>query len=420
MKLNDMQKKVVYSNERFLFLLAGAGSGKTRVVIERIKYLLNEGVDENEILALTFTNKAANEMKHRIGRDDMNIHTFHQFCYKELKTKTEYTYQIFIEEEHQFSKRDCLEVSLYKNSLFKKKKPKIYDFYQNYLERHHLKDFDDLLIDYLNWIQIKKHKTYTYLFVDEFQDTNELQYNILKALIDEHTHVLCVGDPDQSIYQFRGANPSIINKYVKDYQAVVEKLTINYRSNSTIISHANRLIKRNYRTYKKDLTPYHTHTNHVTSYIFMNPEEESNFIISYIKKMISQGIKPDEIAVLYRQHHRCYKLIETLKTIDFTYYQEKSSTQHKSNIHLLSIHQAKGLEFDVVIILGLESNIFPSAHTYQNVLLEEERRLMFVAITRAKEHLICTHIKYNDYFQRQKPSLFIKESGLKNKLYKPI
>ena len=114
MKLNDMQKKVVYSNERFLFLLAGAGSGKTRVVIERIKYLLNEGVDENEILALTFTNKAANEMKHRIGRDDMNIHTFHQFCYKELKTKTEYTYQIFIEEEHQFSKRDCLEVSLYK------------------------------------------------------------------------------------------------------------------------------------------------------------------------------------------------------------------------------------------------------------------------------------------------------------------
>lgn len=419
MKLNDMQKKVVYSNERFLFLLAGAGSGKTRVVIERIKHLLNEGVKENQILALTFTNKAANEMKYRIGRGDMFIHTFHQFCFKELRAKTHYPYNIFNEEDHEFSRSNCLEISLYKNSLFKKKKPKIYDIYQGYLHMHQLKDFDDLLIDYLNWIRVQKHIEYTYIFVDEFQDTNELQYQILKALIHEDTHVLCVGDPDQSIYQFRGANPSIINKYVKDYSAVVERLTINYRSNSTIINHANRLIKRNYRTYKKDLTPYHTHTNHVASYIFMNADEETDFIISYIKKMISQGIKPEEVAILYRQHHRCYHLIQKFKTMEFNYFQDKHNQSNNAHIHLLSIHQAKGLEFDVVIILGLEANTFPSNHTYQQVLLEEERRLMFVAITRAKEHLICTHIRYNAYYQRQKPSLFIKESGLKTKLYKP-
>lgn len=418
MELNEIQKKVVYTNEPFLFLLAGAGSGKTRVVIERIKYLLKEGVEVKAILALTFTNKAANEMKERIGNSEIAIHTFHQYCFQQLKKTKRYDYDIYQEREQDFSKEIMLEISKYKNSYFKTKKPKYFERYQSYLKSNNLKDFEDLLIDFLEEnLKSKNRRHYDYIFIDEFQDTNELQYMILKTLIDDTTNVLCVGDPDQSIYAFRGAKTQIINQFIKEYKAKVEKLMINYRSNSTIINHANRLIKRNYRKLKKDLIPFHSKTNQITSYLFMDTEEESKTILEIIKEHISKGVKPLEIAVLYRSHYRSFHLINYLKKEDYLYYQIKD--KQTDHIHMLTIHQAKGLEFEVVIILGLEASIFPSLQTNQKQLLEEERRLMFVAMTRAKNHLIFTHICYDSFFQRQKPSLFIKESGVKSKIYRP-
>lgn len=419
MKLNDMQKKVVYTHEPFLFLLAGAGSGKTRVVIERIKYLLESGIDKKKILALTFTHKASKEMQFRIGDENLAIHTFHQFCLQQLKKDKTYDYNIFLEDEHRFTKVELLTIQIYKNSYFKTKKPKIYDRYQHYLYNYHLKDFDDILIDFYKLINIKKKVyKYNYLFVDEFQDTNYLQYMILKALISKDTKVLCVGDPDQSIYRFRGAEPKIINHFIKDYQAKVEMLTINYRSNATILKHANRLIKRNYRNLKKELLSFYKHTNQISSYIFMSLDDESNTIKDMIKSFISSGIKPKEIAILYRNNYRSYHLKNHFKIIEFSYYNDTNLSFQDHHIHMLTIHQAKGLEFEVVIILGLEANIFPSIQTNQKQFLEEERRLMFVAMTRAKEHLIFTHIRYNDYFQRQSPSLFIKECGIKSKIFK--
>lgn len=419
MELNEMQKKVVYTQEPFLFLLAGAGSGKTRVVIERIKYLLKRGVKKHTILALTFTHKAAKEMQTRIGDEDLAIHTFHQFCLQELKKDTKYDYKIFIEDEHRFTKSELLDIQVYKNSYFKTKKPKIYDSYQTYLKNYQLKDFDDILIDYYKLINSKnKVSRLAYIFVDEFQDTNHLQYMILKSLIYKETKVLCVGDPDQSIYRFRGAEPKIINQFIKDYQAKVRMLTINYRSNATIIKHANRIIKRNYRNLKKDLLPFNKQTNQIYSYVFMHLKDEANTIENMIKSYILKGIKPREIAVLYRNNYRSYHLKNHFKMSEFSYYDESNLMNQNHHIHMLTIHQAKGLEFEVVIILGLESNIFPSFQTHQKKVLEEERRLMFVAMTRAKNYLIFTHIRYNDYFQRQSPSLFIKESGIKSKVYK--
>ena len=366
MELNEMQKKVVFTKEPFLFLLAGAGSGKTRVIIERIKYLIEQQVDKSKILALTFTHKAACEMKSRIGDDDIGIYTFHKFCLKELKKSLNYMFKIFIEDEHNFTKKELLDIQVYKNSHFKKKKPKIFDDYQNYLNTYHLKDFDDILLDFYEISQKKKKKTkYLYVFIDEFQDTNHLQYMILKSLITKKTNVLCVGDPDQSIYRFRGAEPKIINDFIKDYQAKVEMLTINYRSNATIISHANRLIKRNYRSLKKDLQPYHKHTNQITSYIFMNLNDEATMLKKMIESHISNGIKPNEIAVLYRNHYRSFTLVNLFKIQGSNYYYETQYLNNSNQIHMLTIHQAKGLEFEVVIILGLESSVFPSNHTSQ-------------------------------------------------------
>jgi DNA helicase-2/ATP-dependent DNA helicase PcrA len=418
MILNDMQKEVVYSNERFLFLLAGAGSGKTRVIIERIKHLIHSGVPVDNILGLTFTHKAAKEMQERINQQEVQLYTFHQYALKSLKNMSNYPYQIYNEEDKLFSKDQHLAITKYKNSYFKTKKPKCYDEYQLKLSTYHKKDFDDILIDFYHLLDQHSSKlNYQYIFVDEFQDTNYLQYMILKKLIGKETHVLCVGDPDQSIYQFRGAQAKIISQYIKDYQAKVMKLTINYRSNATIVEHANRLIKRNYRTLKKDLIPYDVSTQHIKSYMFMYIEDESFAILKWIKTYINQGIKPQEIAILFRQHHRSFYLIQTLKQQGFTYFKEKSFEHDQTHINLLTIHQAKGLEFEVVIILGLEAYTFPSSHTYQKELLEEERRLMFVAMTRAKRHLIFTHVRYNSYMQRQKPSLFIKEAGIKSKIY---
>lgn len=418
MKLNEMQEKVVYTKEPFLFLLAGAGSGKTRVVIERIKHLIDIGIDKTRILGLTFTNKAANEMKERIGDDELAIHTFHQFCFQQLKKRITYDYEIYQEKNQIFQRDLLLEITKYKNSYFKNKKPKRYDAYQSFLKMKHQKDFDDLLIDFYGYMIKSNDKyRYQYIFVDEFQDTNVLQYMILKTLISKDTQVLCVGDPDQSIYAFRGAEPKIINQYIKDYAAKVEMLTINYRSNSTIINHANRLIKRNYRNLKKDLLPFHNHTNQITSYVFMSIEDESKTILNLIKSYVNKGISPFEIAILYRNHYRSYDLVHYLKEEDYPYYCDHPNEHNLDHIHTLTIHQAKGLEFEVVIILGLESSVFPSKQTNQKQYLEEERRLMFVAMTRAKEHLIFTHIRYNDYYQRQKPSLFIKESGIKSKIY---
>lgn len=418
MILNDMQKEVVYSNERFLFLLAGAGSGKTRVIIERIKHLIHSGVPIDKILGLTFTHKAAKEMQERINQQEVQLYTFHQFALKSLKNMSNYPYQIYNEEDQLFSKDQHLAITKYKNSYFKTKKPKCYDEYQLKLSTYHKKDFDDILIDFYHLLDQHSRKlNYHYIFVDEFQDTNYLQYMILKKLIGKETHVLCVGDPDQSIYQFRGAQAKIISQYIKDYQAKVMKLTINYRSNATIVEHANRLIKRNYRTLKKDLIPYDVSTQHIKSYMFMYIEDEAFAILKWIKTYINHGIKPQEIAILFRQHHRSFYLIQTLKQQGFTYFKEKSFEHDQTHINLLTIHQAKGLEFEVVIILGLEAYTFPSSHTYQKELLEEERRLMFVAMTRAKRHLIFTHVRYNSYMQRQKPSLFIKEAGIKSKIY---
>ncbi len=418
MILNEMQKEVVYSNERFLFLLAGAGSGKTRVIIERIKHLINQGVSVDEILGLTFTHKAAKEMVERINQKDVQLYTFHQFALKSLKSMTHYPYQIYIEEDQLFTKEQHLAITKYKNSYFKTKKPKCYDAYQLQLSTYHKKDFDDLLIDFYHLLDKRSIKlNYRYIFVDEFQDTNFLQYMTLKKLIKKDTHVLCVGDPDQSIYQFRGAQAKIINQYIKDYQAKIIKLTINYRSNATIVEHANRLIKRNYRTLKKDLIPHDESTQHIKSYMFMYIEDEAMAILKWIKSYMNQGVKPHEIAILFRQHHRSFYLIQTFKKYGFSYYKEKVLEHEQSHIQCLTIHQAKGLEFEVVIILGLESYTFPSNHTHQKELLDEERRLMFVAMTRAKKHLIFTHIRYNSYMQRQKPSLFIKEAGIKSKIY---
>jgi len=418
--LNDEQKKVVDSDEPFLFLLAGAGSGKTRVIVEKILRLIQEGVLPEHILAITFTRKASKEMKERVCHQDVHIHTFHQLSLMRLKSFYNEDFKVIDGDIGPFNRLELLAITKYKNSYYQTKKPEYYEDYQHILKQNHMKDFDDLLLEYYELLKNHKiHENYHYIFVDEFQDTNRLQYLLLKALIHKHTKVLAVGDPDQSIYQFRGANSKIIDQFVKDYQAKVYTLKINYRSDPIIIEHANRIIKRNHRTYKKELIPSNQRDALVKSILFEEESDEVRWIISTIKMLRKTNIKDHEIAILYRNHFRAFHLKEMLieENIQFeTYDHEMSYPTH--GIQLLSIHKAKGLEFDVVFIMGL--GIMPAFKDYRQVALDEERRLMFVAITRARHMLYLTTSKRHVSHHTFTSSQFIRECGLKSISYRHI
>jgi len=400
MLLNEKQKKVVYTNKRFLFLLAGAGSGKTRVVVERIKYLLSINVREDAILALTFTKKATIEMKQRINHETLEVHTFHGFALSCLKERRQYDYNIINPDQLDVSHKDVLNITLYKNSLYKTQKPKAYDYYQEQLKNLNGKDFDDILLDFYQYL--KNHDLiYQYIFIDEFQDTNELQYLILKKLIDNKTSVLAVGDPDQSIYQFRGANVDIINRYIKDYQADIGILDLNYRSSPQIIKIANLFIKQNLSIFKKNLIPFHEENYEVKKIIFNDLNEEADYMIKQYRLFVSKGVLPNHIAVLFRNQQRSYALKQ---------YMKKAYIDAYEGIQLMTMHQAKGLEFEVVFILGLEQGEMPSSYTSKYMTLEEERRLMYVAMTRAKKYLYLTYVKHTSSYKRK--SIFFKNVKL--------
>lgn len=413
MSLNEEQKKVVYTNERFLFLLACAGSGKTRVIVERIKHLIDQGVKPERILAITFTRKASFEMKERTKNKDVHIHTFHQFCYLNLVNSANHSFRMVEEERLPFSKNELLKVSIYKNNLHKLSKPIIYDTYQSYLKSNDLKDFDDLLIDYYKMIyKSHNHASYDYIFIDEFQDTNNLQYEVLRRLINLSTSVLAVGDPDQSIYQFRGANSKIIYRFIKDYEAKLFTLSINYRSSQTIITHANRLIKRNNRRYQKQLIPNDESQFPAYHFKFNSEVEEALSLIELIKNLKMKIKKDEEIAILYRNSIRSYEIRKVLNEYEILFSDSNNISNHLG-IQLMTIHKAKGLEFEAVIIIGLEQGILPSLQQNSQLELDEERRLMFVAMTRARKYLYFSSVYYNSQNHTFTSSQFIRESGVK-------
>lgn len=414
--LNKEQLKVVESIDPFIFLLAGAGSGKTRVIVERIKNLLNQGVDPKEILAITFTRKASHEMRERLKNASVAVHTFHQLAYLRCQEQLHETF-IMVDDHmlNRYTQEQILAITNYKNSLFRQKKPKVYEAYQSDLKRCNMLDFDDLLIRLYRAIQRGEcHFSYNYIFVDEFQDTNQLQYECLKKMARKNTKILAVGDPDQSIYQFRGASSKIIFQYVKDYQAKIYLLTYNYRSYQSIINAANRMIKRNNRQYKKELKPIHQNKGITCSLKFNNDSEEASWVIENIQYALKKGYSQNHIAILYRNHARAYQLMVQCheNNMAFSIQEEENQDDHHA-IKFLTIHQAKGLEFDIVFIIGCEDQLLPSRKINRISSLEEERRLMFVAMTRARYILCFTHISHDAQNHHFTSSPFLFESGVK-------
>ena len=593
--LNKEQYEAVTSNSKYIRVIAGAGSGKTRVLTERIIYLVNEmGFPYNSIVAITFTNKAANEMRERVASvlpaDNIPlISTFHSFCVRFLRRTisrigytsnftiiddddqkqiiTKIIKDLHIDDDRITPKNTIEFISGYKNAgegymeaisdsigfEIETKKAMIFKKYDLYLANNNYLDFDDLIIKTVqileNYSDIREKYQHYYncILVDEFQDTNDIQYKLVKLLMNDSTFLFVVGDPDQTIYTWRGANIDIIlnmKKEFKDIQDIV--LNTNYRSTSNILNCANSLIKHNAARLEKDLIANNGVGGDVMFYQAPKQTQESRFVADRILdlKQRSKSLKYSSFAILYRSNYysrdieqmmmnmhipyriygsvkffnrkeikdaisflklinnptdylalsrivtelrigiglkkleelgnadNCFqylkdkyknektqyfinaidegietlkneqdvkysflleKLLEKSKYIDhlqndneeerienikkgllpyFDQYQKdhpscsldevlqelaifsaQDEMEEKDVVSLMTIHTAKGLEFDYVFVIGLEEGVFPPARTimaFDDSLIEEERRLAYVAFTRAKKQLILT------------------------------
>ena len=346
--LNERQKEAVLTTEGPVIVMAGAGSGKTRVLTRRIAHLiLDKNVSPYAILAVTFTNKAAREMKERISSlvsmDSRNmwVSTFHSFCARFLRIEINhlegYTtkFQIIDDDDSERIIREIMKelnidskqfrpqnlqslISEEKNLGIEQKfrdhqmtdvYKRVFDSYQKKLKHDNLVDFDDLIIltlkilnefeDVLN----KYQRKFEYILVDEFQDTNTPQYELIKLLSLKNRNIFIVGDEDQSIYSFRGAkveNIQLFQKDFDDYKLIL--LEENYRSTKPILDIANRVIDNNKNRIKKNLFTSNTKDNKPIYYKAESSYDEEMFIVDQIKKLKLEGYEYKDFAIMYRSN----------------------------------------------------------------------------------------------------------------------
>lgn len=611
--LNEQQVKAVKHQDGPCLVIAGAGSGKTRVLTSRIVSLVNNGVRPQNILAITFTNKASKEMRDRLYRynlkdmDKVFVGTFHQFGLKVLrenydkcgldknflildsddvisiikKIMKEHNYdpkQIspsYIKNRISFIKNELLsdkDISIYFSSNNEQLALDIYHEYQAYIKRNNSVDFDDLILLPTRLFQDNDEildmyqEHFKYILIDEYQDTNEAQYQLTKLLSSKYRNLFAVGDPDQSIYMFRGANYKNILNFERDYpDAKVYPLLINYRSTQNILSAANGVISHNIERKEKDLSSVLGIGEKIKLTSSYDEKHEITLVVEEINKLYNKGYDYKDMAIFYRTNAQsriveegmlkanipykvvgsyyfyqrkeiknllCYlrliinphddvslrrvinvpkrgigdkyindldekarkqnismfdaiddakgqvfkeiilKLqkdseilsltelidkvldvsgmkaeleadeslenelrldnLEEFKSITATFEEKTGSNdisdfleeislvadieEHKSEdnaVTLMTLHSAKGLEFKVVFIVGMEDGIFPHQNSFTEPGgLEEERRLCYVGITRAKEKLYLSNARKRMLYGKENltvPSRFLKE-----------
>lgn len=354
-ELNEKQFEAVSTDKRYVRVVAGAGSGKTRVLTYRIAYLLEYiGVLPWQVLAITFTNKVANEMQIRINnmvpeaRKDLTIRTFHSFAAYFLRNEINAigfpsSFSIIDEEDQTklikdiaagmgFKKRDRIvknALSYIASSKLKELYPEdigpiiqprfedekicleIYTRYEEEKNKTLSLDFDDLLLKttYIlsNYKDIRQkwQNRYKFILVDEFQDTNDTEYKLIKLLMGEDTYLYVVGDPDQTIYTWRGANQRIILDLEKDYPSI-ETITLerNYRSTQNILNSANKLIANNKLRVKKNLYTENNTGKPIIVRGAPSSRQEADYVGREIKKLVEvDGYRYSDIAVLYRSNY---------------------------------------------------------------------------------------------------------------------
>lgn len=400
-ELNDAQYKAVTYIDGPELVIAGAGSGKTRVLTYKIAYLLEKGFKANRILALTFTNKAAKEMQERISRlvneesaSSLVMGTFHGFCRitlaNEIKVNTDRellpftsSFTIYDKDDSENAIKDVVEemgldIKVYRPSdvseqISKAKNQKItvdqytqhklyiedknrkmgmiheiYRRYQQYLRKSNAMDFDDLL--FYPYLLFRKHENrrmqyarhFQYVLVDEYQDTNILQKDLLLQLVNEDNRICVVGDDAQSIYAFRGAVIENILNYDKDYpQVATYKLEQNYRSTQSIVFAANSLIKKNKRQLHKELFSKNDRGECISVLRCNTDKSEAAYVVKKIKELSKEGHSLDDFVILYRSNWLSKSFEEKLLKANIPYkiYAATSFYQRKEVKDLLAYYR---------------------------------------------------------------------------------
>jgi DNA helicase II / ATP-dependent DNA helicase PcrA len=363
-ELNEKQYEAVVDDSQYLRIIAGAGSGKTRVLTFRIAHLIqDEGVESNRILAFTFTNKVANEMKVRaaklISEEDprrLNISTFHSWCARFLRQEItnlgltrsfnilddedqKRTIKLvaddlgiprsddFVKDATSFIRAKKMQGKLPNDVVIDRRSQnsvKLLEFFKLYEKKKNAMnsvDFDDLIIysvlilKQFEDVRARWDNKYDYILVDEFQDTNDVQFELLTLLVKRSTSIYVVGDPDQTIYTWRGANQKVIldiNKIYMPMKTII--LDQNYRSTSTILSASNKLIAHNKERVKKDLFTMNGEGDPIDLNRFRRGEEEGKYVVNTICELKKRD--PDfhygDVAVLYRSSYLSLKIENAL------------------------------------------------------------------------------------------------------------
>ena len=357
--LNKAQREAVTSKSRKLLVLAGAGSGKTKVLVHRIAWLIQAvSSSTHSILAVTFTNKAANEMKGRIENildqpvPEMWCGTFHSISNRILRRHAEEAglikefsildsddqlriikrilKELDIDEDQWPPDRVRWQINTWKDEALRAKDvddkgdfnievlKRIYTFYEEYMAKENLLDFAELILKSYELIKsnetIKKlyRKKFKHILIDEFQDTNSLQFKWIKNLIDSHTSISAVGDDDQSIYGWRGAKIENINKFAKEKETEIVRLEQNYRSTANILNAANAVIEKNSNRLGKKLWTNDNDGDKIEVFEAYNEHEEANFISENAYNKFNSGEPYKDIAVLYRSNAQSRTIEEAL------------------------------------------------------------------------------------------------------------
>ena len=460
--LNNRQKEAVVNTDGPMLILAGAGSGKTKVLTTKVAYLIEEkNIDPSNILAITFTNKAAKEMKERIFKLEGNsafyiqISTFHSFGLKILKENCELLgYEknfTILDSDDSLSiikkimkelnidankynpkaiknvisnnKNEIIDpekYSLYVNTDFDEIALEVYRKYEKSLKINNAVDFDDLLILPLKLfnnnpgVLQKYQEKYKYVFIDEYQDTNEPQYILSKMISAKYKNITVVGDADQAIFTWRGANYKNILNFEKDYKdAKVVLLEENYRSTKTILNAANNVIKNNKVRKEKNLWTQNEEGSKITYYKAFDEKDESNYVVNEIKKLIEKGVNPKDICVLYRANAQSRTVEEAFLTSNISYnivgsyafYNRKEIKDliaylkliynNKDDVSLLRVinYPKRGIGNKAIENLAIKSNVLDkSLYEVIDSGKELEFKNMIEEIKKEESHLTLTEL----------------------------
>lgn len=460
--LNKSQKEVVVAPLSNMLVLAGAGTGKTRVLVSRIAYLLEvEGLTSRDILALTFTNKAAKEMQERLSLlsdDNKNAEpahylsyskiwasSFHSLCARLLRinateanlqpaftiidsalqlslvkrilkdnygTSNEVVKQAdeicdYINKEKEAGRRSNVKKTIGQNQIF----VDVFKRYEDICEKEGIVDFAELLLRTVELLENRQdirdfyQNRFKYILVDEFQDTNDLQYKLLKLLHKDTNYIFAVGDDDQSIYGWRGAKVKNLSSFLKDFSnAKTYKLELNYRSSQNILDVANALIEGNsWRLEKKVLQSFSDDKGQKVGLTrCKNPKDEANFVVSMIRQYLNKGFKPSDIAILYRNNAQSLEFEKMLATYSLPYtvyggmlFYEREEI--KNVISYLSLIENPNADSHLLRVINVPKRGLGTAAINTLIEIARERDIsLFSAIT-----AICTSVTSNEKVDRK-------------------